>query len=137
MESLNSTVSSNGDPDQASNALPALTLHKTSSFWGRLQGLHAWPCLPWHTGLHLSPCRAIHTFGMNYAIDVVFLDARHKPLKQLSALGAGRIAFCLSAASVVELPAGYCLAYPDYAQAIRRCLHHGHRYRPDYQRRTR
>lgn len=119
--------------DMADDAVSALTLHKATGFWSRLRGLHAGPVLPWHTGLHLSPCRAIHTFGMTYAIDVVFLDAYGKPLKQISNLAPGRVACCLRAASAVELPAGYCLAYPAYSSAIERCLHpcrHRHRHGP-------
>ena len=126
----------------ADDAMPALTLRKATTFWNRLRGLHAWPGLPWHTGLYLSPCRAIHTFGMAYAIDVVFLDAAGKPLKQISNMAPGRIAFCLRAASAIELPAGYCLAYPAYLRAIERCLHPCRHpchqdLRPDNWRRTR
>lgn len=99
-----------------------LTLRRASGFRARLLGLHAWPCLPWHTGLHLAPCRAIHTFGLAYAIDVVFLDAASRELKLVAGLGPCRVAICLPAASVVELPAGYCAANPGYAAAIARCL---------------
>ena len=122
--------------DIADDAVPALTLHKATGFWGRLRGLRARDRLPWHNGLYLSPCRAIHTFGMSYAIDIVFLDACNKPLKQISKLAPGRVACCLRAAYAVELPAGYCLAYPAYPSAIERCLHpcrhrHHHGPRPD------
>lgn len=108
--------------ESAVAAQPPLTLLRAAGFWERMRGLRAWPCLPWHTGLYLAPCKAIHTFGMPYPIDVVFLNAAVEPVRQVSRLAPGRVAVCLEAASVVELPAGYCSANPGYAKAIARCL---------------
>lgn len=133
MELLQTAAVTRRVHDQVGNAVPPLTLQRAEGFWGRLRGLHALYGLPWHTGLYLSPCRAIHTFGMAYAIDVVFLNGYGEPVKQISTMMPNRVAFCLRAASVVELPAGYCLAYPAYANAIERCLHeyrHPHPHRP-------
>ncbi|PLC49479.1 hypothetical protein CR159_12815 [Pollutimonas subterranea] len=133
MDLLQTAAATRRVHDQVHNAAPPLILRKADGFWARLRGLHALPCLPWHTGLHLSPCRAIHTFGMAYAIDVVFLNGCGKPVKQIGTVMPNRVAFCLRAASVVELPAGYCLEYPGYASAIERCLHPcrcPHRHRP-------
>lgn len=129
MSRLQNPEVSRRDIVKAGGTLPPLTLRRAVSFWARLRGLHGLPCLPWHTGLYLSPCRAVHSFGMRYAIDVVFLCADGKSLKQVSNMLPGRVAFCLRAASAIELPGGYCLAYPAYESAIERCLHprcHGH-----------
>ena len=57
-------------------------------------------------GLWINPCEAIHTFGMRMAIDVMFLDKHLRVRKQKRAIPARRIAVCLSANSVLELPAG-------------------------------
>ena len=57
-------------------------------------------------GLWIVPCEAVHTFGMKFAIDVVYLDRRHRVVKTRSAVRAGRISICLSAHSVLELPQG-------------------------------
>jgi uncharacterized protein len=57
-------------------------------------------------GLLISPCEGIHTFAMRFAIDVVFLNARKQVVKLRPEMGARRIAFCLRAAAVLELPAG-------------------------------
>ena len=57
-------------------------------------------------GLWILPCEAVHTFGMKFAIDLVYLDRRHKVLKTRSAVGPGRISGCLRAHSVLELPPG-------------------------------
>ncbi len=57
-------------------------------------------------GLWIVPCEAVHTFGMKFAIDVVFLSRSKKILKVRSQMARRRIALCLRAHSVLELPAG-------------------------------
>lgn len=99
-----------------------LHLHRALSFRARLFGLHARPPLLAQQGLWLSPCRAVHTFGLAYEIDVVFLDAGLRVLKIEPSLKPGRIAFCLYASSVVELPGGYCVRNSHYSNAIRQAL---------------
>lgn len=54
------------------------------------------------------PCRAVHTFGMRYGIDVVFLDAQGEVLRVCHGLPSCRMALDLRAVSVVELGAGEC-----------------------------
>jgi uncharacterized membrane protein (UPF0127 family) len=57
-------------------------------------------------GLWISPCEAVHTFGMNFPIDIVFLDRKRKVVKVRESVPPRRIAVCLRAHSVLELPAG-------------------------------
>lgn len=57
-------------------------------------------------GLLISPCEAIHTFGMQFPIDVVFLDKKRKVRKVLHAMPRNRIGFCFSAEIALELSAG-------------------------------
>lgn len=57
-------------------------------------------------GLWIAPCEAIHTFGMRFPIDVLFLDRLKKVLKVKHGMARGRISGCLWAHSVLELPAG-------------------------------
>jgi len=57
-------------------------------------------------GLWITPCEAIHTFGMKFPIDVVFLDKKRRVVKVRSAVGKWRMAICLRAHSVLELPSG-------------------------------
>lgn len=103
--------------------MEALRLHRAESFLARLLGLHRFGRLSWHTGLYIAPCRAIHTFGLRYAIDVVFLDGNDRVIRKVDALAPGRWAVCAAAVSVVELPAGYCAFYPDYENGIRQALY--------------
>jgi uncharacterized protein len=43
-------------------------------FFKRLKGLMFSKSLPEGHGLHIQPCRSIHTFFMNYSIDVLYLN---------------------------------------------------------------
>ena len=105
-------------PDSSSG----LQLHQAHGFWARLRGLHAWNGLPWHTGLYIKPCSAIHTCGLAYTIDLVFLSAGGQILMQQHDIKPWRIASCRGAAAVVELPGGYCRMQPNVNQAIFNCL---------------
>jgi len=58
------------------------------------------------TGLWIVPCEGVHTFGMKFAIDVLFLNKKRKVLKVRPAMPKRRIALSLLAHSVLELPAG-------------------------------
>lgn len=99
-----------------------LQLYRATRFWSRLRGLHAYPSLRWHTGLWISPCNAVHTFGLDYTIDVVFLNRNRNRLRVVQRMAPGRIAVCLGAKSAVELPAGYYALYPDVLSEIERVL---------------
>ena len=57
-------------------------------------------------GLWIVPCESIHTFGMNFPIDVIYLDRERKIRKIRSAMVPRRISADLRAHSVLELPAG-------------------------------
>lgn len=99
-----------------------LRLIVAATFRQRLLGLHACAGLPWHTGLCIMPCHAIHTFGLRHPIDVVFLNRHGEVIRRIENLPPWRAAICLRAACVVELPAGYCVAHPDYPRRIRLAL---------------
>lgn len=57
-------------------------------------------------GLWIVPCESVHTFFMKFAIDLVYIDRRHKVRKVRHAVPPWRLSACLSAHSVIELPAG-------------------------------
>jgi len=54
----------------------------------------------------IVPCEAIHTFFMQFPIDLIYLDRKHRVKKTRIAVPAWRVSACLSAHSVLELPAG-------------------------------
>jgi uncharacterized membrane protein (UPF0127 family) len=57
-------------------------------------------------GLWIVPCEAVHTFGMKFPIDVVYLSKQKKVLKIRDNMKKSRMSLCLRAHSVLELPAG-------------------------------
>jgi len=58
-------------------------------------------------GLWIWPCEAVHTIGMKFPIDVLFLDKKKKVLKVRNAMPRWRMAMSLFAHSVLELPSGH------------------------------
>jgi uncharacterized membrane protein (UPF0127 family) len=61
-------------------------------------------------GLWITPCEGIHTVGMKFPIDVLFLDKNRKVVKIRPAMPRWRMAACLWAHSVLELPSGTAAA---------------------------
>ena len=57
-------------------------------------------------GLWITPCESVHTFFMKFPIDLVYLDKKRKVRKVRNAVPAWRLSACLSAHSILELPAG-------------------------------
>jgi uncharacterized membrane protein (UPF0127 family) len=57
-------------------------------------------------GLWIVPCEAVHTFFMQFPIDLVYLDKKYRVKKVRDSVPAWRISGCLTAHSVLELPAG-------------------------------
>ncbi len=61
-------------------------------------------------GLWITPCEGVHTIGMKFPIDVLFLDRQRKIVKIRRAMPRWRMATCLWAHSVLELPSGTAAA---------------------------
>jgi len=57
-------------------------------------------------GLWIVPCEAVHSFGMKFAIDIVYLDRKKRVRKLRKEMVPRRLSACLTAHSVLELPAG-------------------------------
>jgi hypothetical protein len=57
-------------------------------------------------GLWIIPCESVHTFFMKFPIDLVYLDRKHRIKKVCDSVPAWRLSVCLSAHSILELPAG-------------------------------
>jgi uncharacterized membrane protein (UPF0127 family) len=79
-----------------------------NSQWARLRGL-AWRREPPDGWALLIPrCRSVHTFGMRFPIDVVFLDADQVVVAIEPCLAPWKTAGKRGAKAVVELAAGEC-----------------------------
>jgi len=72
----------------------------------RRAGLLKRPSLERGEGLLIAPCEGIHSFGMKFLFDALFLDGERKVLKVRASMPRGRISLCLRAHCVLELPAG-------------------------------
>jgi len=57
-------------------------------------------------GLLLMRCRSVHTAGMRFGLDLVFLDGDMAPVSVRRRVPPRRIAFERRARAVLELPAG-------------------------------
>ena len=68
------------------------SVHLADTFWLRLKGLLGTAALPEGEGLFLCPCNCVHTCGMRYAIDVLFLDSDGRILKLVQALEKNKVA---------------------------------------------
>jgi hypothetical protein len=57
-------------------------------------------------GLWILPCEAVHTFGMKFPIDLIYLDGRNRIRKLCDDVPPWRLSVCLTAHSILELPSG-------------------------------
>ena len=57
-------------------------------------------------GLLIPRCSSVHTFGMRFPLDLVFLDLELHQISVRRGVPPGRIAFERRAQAVLELPAG-------------------------------
>ena len=84
----------------------ATRLELTADGASRRKGLLGRESLLPGEGLWIRPCESVHTFFMRFAIDLVYLDRKHKVRKVRSAVAPWRVSACFLAHSVLELPAG-------------------------------
>ena len=74
----------------------------------RMRGLLGRDGLPDGTGMLLSPCNSIHTVGMRFPLDVIFLDRERIVVKIIRGLPPHRFAMGgRGAHAAVELEAGW------------------------------
>ena len=91
-------------------------IKSASNFWHRLKGLLGTDSLGLKysgnndlessQGLLISPCSQIHTFGMRYKIDVVFISRALKVINIVAGLGPNHVVRNSASYYVLELPAG-------------------------------
>jgi len=99
-----------------------LTVLEAASRRARRRGLAALDDLPPTWALHLSPCRSVHTVGMRFALDLLWLDRHGRLVRLDEAVAARRLRTCLRARSVVEARAGSGRAF---AEALEHLAGHG------------
>jgi uncharacterized protein len=88
-------------------AFLATNLALANTHWTRLKGLLGLSADDFRngTGLWILPCKGIHTLGMRFAIDVIYLDSARRVVDLRSAVKPWRFTAILpKATSVLELP---------------------------------
>ena len=82
---------------------------RTAFLWERMVGLLGRRALPSGHGLLIVPCGAVHTLGMRFALDLVFLDGAGHVLRCVAGVKPGR--FCVHggrrARQTLEVQAGW------------------------------
>ncbi len=83
-----------------------LRVYEARSWAARRDGLSGLPMLPEDCGLWLAPCRSIHTFGMSFSLDLVWLDGRGLVLEITRDVAPRRQRAKWTARSVIEVASG-------------------------------
>ena len=78
-------------------------VRKTTNFFDRMIGLLGTSKLENDEGLLIEPCSSVHTFGMRYSIDVLFLDRQLTIVKTVESLKPWRVAASGLSSLVLEL----------------------------------
>jgi uncharacterized membrane protein (UPF0127 family) len=105
------------DPPDRLARLPATPLHggllvvEAATPLARLRGLAGLDALPGDVALHLPRTRSVHTFGMRFALDLVWLDRGGAIVRVDRAIGPRRLRTAWRARSVVEVCAGQADAF--------------------------
>jgi uncharacterized protein len=93
--------------NKSSNTVISENLIMADTFFKRLKGLMFTKDLTAQDALHIIPCNEIHTFFMNYSIDVLYLDKDKNILHMDEEMEPGKIGKKVkNAISVVELTSG-------------------------------
>src|ERR687890_1402374 len=79
---------------------------EATTFRARLLGLAFVAELPPGHALLFPRCRSVHTCGMRFAIDVVFLDEHGRVVRGARAVAPWRVVRCPGAYAVLEARAG-------------------------------
>jgi uncharacterized protein len=85
-------------------ALPGCDVRRAGDPLARLLGLAWLRALPEGAGLLLPRTRSVHTFGMRFALDLVWLDGGGRVVRVDRDVPARRVRGCRAASAVVELP---------------------------------
>jgi uncharacterized membrane protein (UPF0127 family) len=77
------------------------------TFWSRLRGWMGLPASHAGAGLWLQPCSSVHTFGMRFPIDIVYVGADGTVLAVREQVSPWRLtAPVRGARAVLEVPGG-------------------------------
>jgi uncharacterized protein len=84
-----------------------LVLHTARAFDERRRGLAKMEAMPPHRALRILRTNSVHTFGMRFPLDLVWLGRHGAVLRVDRDVPARRVKLCVRARSVVETRAGH------------------------------
>ena len=103
-----------------------LRVVEAASHRARLLGLAWLDDMPGSVALHIAPCRSVHTFGMRFALDLVWLDASGSVVRVDTGVPPRRLRTCRRARSVLEVRAGSADAFLSAQRDSRHAEHDEH-----------
>jgi uncharacterized protein len=103
----------------ATEAMPdGLVVHLARRYGERRRGLAKMEPMPTDHALHILRTNSVHTFGMRFALDLVWLGRGGRVVRIDTNVPARRMKTCLRARSVIETCAGqgdrFAAAIPGY-----------------------
>ena len=79
-----------------------LHVHVANCFLSRARGLLWRAPLPLGHYMYFPNCRSVHTFGMRYALTIIFVDGQGQPVRIDRKVVPNRIVICWEASAVCE-----------------------------------
>jgi uncharacterized membrane protein (UPF0127 family) len=86
-------------------AVAGLDVRCARTALARLRGLAGLRSVPPNTALLLPRTRSVHTFGMRFALDLIWLDGDGRIVRIDRGVPPRRVCACRAARAVIELPA--------------------------------
>ena len=96
----------NIDKKSNSDKKKLITLFSTENVFERTAGLLKFPPLNLNQGLLINKCNSIHTFGMKYSLDIVYLSRHLKVIKVVENIKPTRMSLCFGAKHTLEMLTG-------------------------------
>jgi uncharacterized protein len=90
-----------------------LVIHVARAYGERRRGLARMEPMPADHALRIPRTSSVHTFGMRFALDLVWLGRGGKVVRIDRDVPSGRVKLCLRARSVVETCAGHGDRFAD------------------------
>jgi uncharacterized membrane protein (UPF0127 family) len=88
-----------------------LTVIDAQTHKSRRRGLSKLDALPPTHALHIPQTPSVHTFGMRFALDLIWLDKAGSTVRVDRDVAARRMRLCAKARSVIETVAGQADAF--------------------------
>ncbi len=96
----------NIDKKSNSDKKKLITIFSTENVFERTAGLLKFPPLNLNQGLLINKCNSIHTFGMKYSLDIVYLSRHLKVIKVVENIKPTRMSLCFGAKHTLEMLTG-------------------------------